>query len=138
MNDFTLALIKPDGTSKQLTGKIIDVILENNFEIKGMKMLTLTREKAEAFYQVHRGREFFNPLVAFMCSAPIVVMALKKENAVHEYRTLIGATDSQKAEEGTIRRRFGENNRRNAVHGSDSDENAKKEIAFFFSQYEIM
>lgn len=138
MNDLTLALIKPDATEKRLTGKIIDMILENGFEIKAMKMLRLSRDKAEAFYDVHREREFFAPLVAFMCSAPIVALVLKKENAVSDYRSLIGTTDPETAAEGTVRKLYAETVRRNAVHGSDSDENAKKEIAFFFSQYEIM
>ncbi len=132
MKEQTLAMIKPDALEKKVQGLIINDILDAGFEIMAMKMLTLTQEQAEAFYAVHKGREFYEPLVKFMISGSIVVLVLEKENAIQDLRDLLGATNSPEALEGTIRNKYGENNRRNAMHGSDSQENAKKEIAFFF------
>ena len=137
MSNHTLAIIKPDSVSKSNTGKIIDRILNGGFQILAMQQVMLTRERAEAFYAVHRERSFFNNLVEFMTSGSCVPMALKKEGAVTSFRKLIGATNPEEADEGTIRRDFAENIRNNAVHGSDSNENAVKEIAFFFSSLEI-
>ena len=137
MSNHTLAIIKPDSVSKSNTGKIIDRILNGGFQILAMQQVMLTRERAEAFYAVHRERPFFNNLVEFMTSGSCVPMALKKEGAVTSFRKLIGATNPEEADEGTIRRDFAENIQSNAVHGSDSDENAVKEIAFFFSSLEI-
>ncbi|HIN62950.1 MAG TPA: nucleoside-diphosphate kinase [Candidatus Marinimicrobia bacterium] len=137
MSNHTLAIIKPDSVSKSNTGKIIDRILNGGFQILAMQQVMLTRERAEAFYAVHRERPFFNNLVEFMTSGSCVPMALKKEGAVTSFRKLIGATNPEEADEGTIRRDFAENIQNNAVHGSDSDENAVKEIAFFFSSLEI-
>ena len=137
MSNHTLAIIKPDSVSKSNTGKIIDRILNGGFQILAMQQVMLTREKAEAFYAVHRERPFFNNLVEFMTSGSCVPMALKKEGAVTSFRKLIGATNPEEADEGTIRRDFAENIQNNAVHGSDSNENAVKEIAFFFSSLEI-
>ena len=137
MSNHTLAIIKPDSVSKSNTGKIIDRILNGGFQILAMQQVMLTRERAEAFYSVHRERPFFNNLVEFMTSGSCVPMALKKEGAVTSFRKLIGATNPEEADEGTIRRDFAENIQNNAVHGSDSDENAVKEIAFFFSSLEI-
>ena len=137
MSNHTLAIIKPDSVSKSNTGKIIDRILNGGFQILAMQQVMLTRERAEAFYAVHRERPFFNNLVEFMTSGSCVPMALKKEGAVTSFRKLIGATNPEEADEGTIRRDFAENIQNNAVHGSDSNENAIKEIAFFFSSLEI-
>ncbi len=132
MKEQTLALIKPDAIAKKYQGKIIDDILKAGFEIKAMKMLYLDNEKAKQFYAVHKGKDFYIPLVEFMTSGPTIVMLLEKENAVSDYRDLMGKTNPEKAAEGTLRKKYGETTRRNAVHGSDSTENAKKEIAFFF------
>ena len=137
MSNHTLAIIKPDSVSKSNTGKIIDRILNGGFQILAMQQVMLTRERAEAFYAVHRERPFFNNLVEFMTSGSCVPMALKKESAVTSFRKLIGATNPEEADEGTIRRDFAEKIQNNAVHGSDSNENAVKEIAFFFSSLEI-
>jgi nucleoside-diphosphate kinase len=137
LSNHTLAIIKPDSVSKNNTGKIIDRILNGGFQILAMQQVMLTRERAEAFYAVHRERPFFNNLVEFMTSGSCVPMALKKEGAVTSFRKLIGATNPEEADEGTIRRDFAENIQNNAVHGSDSNENAVKEIAFFFSSLEI-
>ncbi len=136
--EITLAIIKPNATEKKATGKIIDMILGAGFNIKGMKMLHLTKKDAERFYEVHKERPFFNDLTDFMSSGPIVVMALEKENAVEDYRKLIGATNPAEAAEGTVRKLFGENIERNAVHGSDSPENGIKEVGFFFSGMELI
>ncbi len=136
--EITLAIIKPNATEKKATGKIIDMILEAGFEIKAMKMLHLTKKEAEGFYEVHKDKPFFNDLTDFMSSGPIVVMALEKENAVEDYRKLIGATNPAEAAEGTVRKLFGENIERNAVHGSDSPENGIKEVGYFFSNLEFV
>ncbi|MBW6457887.1 MAG: nucleoside-diphosphate kinase [FCB group bacterium] len=132
MKEQTLALIKPDAVQKRSYGRIIQDILQAGFDIVGMNMLQLSREKAESFYAVHKEKEFYGPLVEFMISGPVIALVLEKGNAVAEFRVLMGKTDAALAEEGTLRHKYGENNRRNAVHGSDSPENAKKEIAFFF------
>ena len=137
MSNHTLAIIKPDSVSKSNTGKIIDRILNGGFQILAMQQVMLTKERAGAFYAVHSERSFFNHLVDFMTSKPCVPIALKKEDAVTSFRKLIGATNPEEADEGTIRRDFAENIQNNAVHGSDSNENAVKEIAFFFSSLEI-
>lgn len=137
MGNHTLAIIKPDSVSKNNTGKIIDRILDSGFQILAMQQVMLTRERAETFYAVHSERPFFNDLVEFMTSKPCVPIALKKEDAVTSFRELIGATNPDEADEGTIRRDFAENVQNNAVHGSDSDENSVKEIAFFFPSLEI-
>ncbi len=136
--EITLAIIKPNATEKRATGKIIDMILGAGFEIKAMKMLHLTKKEAEGFYEVHKDKPFFDGLTNFMSSGPIVVMALEKENAVADYRKLIGATNPAEAEEGTVRKLFGEDIERNAVHGSDSPENGIKEVSYFFSKLEFI
>ena len=125
-------MVKPRAVSKGFTGPILNMITESGFRISAMKMLQLTEHEARTFYEVHRERPFYNDLVEFMVSGPIVVAILEKENAVEDYRKLIGATDPSKAEEGTIRKRYAESVQANAVHGSDSDENAVIESAFFF------
>lgn len=126
-------MIKPDATGAGHTGKIIDKIIEAGFAIEALKWTKLSREDAEAFYAIHRERPFFGELVEYMTSGPIVAAILVKDNAVEDFRKLIGATDPTKAEEGTIRRMFATSIAANAVHGSDSDENAANEGTFFFS-----
>jgi nucleoside-diphosphate kinase len=134
----TLAILKPDCVRKNLIGKVISHIESAGFKIVAMKMLKLTPEQAGAFYYVHRERHFYNDLVNFMSSGKIVALVLEKENAVEDFRKLIGATDPKEAEEGTIRRLYADNKQENIVHGSDSVENAKIEISFFFSQNELI
>ncbi len=129
-------MVKPDATGKGHTGGIIDAIIKGGFSIKAMKWTKLTAEQAGQFYAVHKERPFYGELVAFMSSGPIVAAVLEKENAVADFRTLIGATDPSKAEEGTIRKKFAASIGENAVHGSDSDENAAIEADFFFSKLE--
>ncbi len=129
---FTLTIIKPGAVSRGFIGPILNKISEAGFRITALKMLQLTQSEAQRFYQVHRGRPFYESLVEFMISGPIVVGVLEKENAVEEYRKLIGATDPAKAEEGTIRKMYAESLQANAVHGSDSDANAGVEASFFF------
>ena len=132
-NNFTLSIIKPDAVRTGKTGPILSMINEGGFEISAMRMVRLTRHQAETFYQVHREKAFFDGLVEFMTSGPVVVMILVHDNAVEEFRKLIGATDPNKAEPGTIRRTFAVSVQMNAIHGSDSVENAHKEANFFFS-----
>jgi nucleoside-diphosphate kinase len=129
-------MIKPDAVANGHTGKIIDQIIEAGFTIRAMKYTKLSVETAGAFYNIHKERPFFGDLVSFMTSGPIVAAVLEKENAVADFRTLIGATDPKKAEPGTIRNRFAESIEANAVHGSDSDENAANEASFFFNMFE--
>lgn len=134
--NITFTMIKPYAVEKQCIGKILENINAHGFEIVALKMLKLTREQAASFYEVHKGRPFYEGLVEFMSSGPIVAAILRKENAVEAYRELIGATDPAKAAEGTIRALCGTDIQRNAVHGSDSDENARREADFFFSALE--
>ena len=130
--DYTFTMIKPKAVSKGYIGPILNKIQEAGFGISAMKMLQLSRSEAETFYEVHKERPFYQSLVEFMTSGPIVAAIVTKENAVEDYRKLIGATDPSKAEEGTIRKLFAESVEANAVHGSDSDENAAIEAGFFF------
>ncbi len=134
----TLSIIKPDAVAKGVIGKILDRFESNGLRIAATKKLQLSREDAEAFYAVHKERPFFNDLVDFMVSGPVVVSVLEGENAVAKNRELMGATNPKEAEPGTIRADFAENIDANAVHGSDSLENAKIEIAFFFAEREIV
>ena len=131
--NITFTIIKPFAVSDGYIGPILNKIHTAGFKISAMRMLWLTQGEAERFYEVHKERPFYSDLVEFMTSGPIVVAVLKKENAVADYRKLIGATDPEKAEEGTIRKEFARSLRENAVHGSDSDENATFEGSFFFS-----
>jgi nucleoside-diphosphate kinase len=131
--NITFTIIKPFAVSDGHIGPILNKIHTAGFKISAMRMLWLTQGEAERFYEVHKERPFYSDLVEFMTSGPIVVAVLKKENAVEDYRKLIGATDPEKAEEGTIRKEFARSLRENAVHGSDSDENAAFEGSFFFS-----
>ena len=133
----TLSIIKPDAVKKGVIGKILDRFESNGLRIAATKKLQLTKEDAAAFYDVHKERPFFGELVEFMTSGPVVVSVLEGENAVAKNRELMGATDPKEAEAGTIRADFAESIDANAVHGSDSLENAAKEIAFFFAQREI-
>ncbi len=133
IGNITFTIIKPKAVSKGFAGPILNKISESGFKISAMKMLQLTQKEAETFYEVHKERPFYNDLVEFMVSGPIVVGILEKDNAVEDYRKLIGATDPSKAEEGTIRKLYAESLQANAVHGSDSDENAAIEAGFFFS-----
>ena len=133
---FTFTIIKPLAVSKGYIGPILNMISEAGFKISALKMLHLTRGEAQRFYEVHVGRPFYDDLVEFMISGPIVVAVLEKENAVEDYRKLIGSTDPEKAEEGTIRKKYAESMRANAVHGSDSDDNAELEATFFFPSSE--
>lgn len=135
-NDFTFSIIKPNAVRTGKTGPILAMINEGGFEIAAMRMVRLTLPQAESFYAVHKGKPFFEGLIEFMTSGPVVVMILKHENAVNEFRKLIGATDPNKAEPGTIRKTFAVSVQMNAVHGSDSDENAIREAGFFFSGIE--
>jgi nucleoside-diphosphate kinase len=134
--DFTLAIIKPNAVRTGKTGPILAMINEGGFEITAMKMVKMTLQQAELFYAVHKGKPFFEDLVEFMTSGPVIVMILKHNDAVELFRKLIGATDPSKAEQGTIRKIFAVSIQMNAVHGSDSVENAQREIDFFFSGIE--
>ena len=138
MGTKTFAIIKPDAVKHGYTGKIYDRILQAGFNILSAKLLKMTNEQAEGFYNVHRERPFFNDLVEFMTSGPCMVLALEKSNAVEAWRETIGATNPDEAKENTIRKDFASNVQENAVHGSDSDENAEKEIAFFFTDAELL
>ncbi|WP_196251907.1 nucleoside-diphosphate kinase [Haemophilus influenzae] len=137
MTEKTFSIIKPDAVKRNLIGAILTRFEQNGFKIIASKMVCLTREQAEGFYAEHQGKEFFAPLVDYMMSSPIVVSVLEKENAVKDYRTLIGTTNPETAEEGTIRKDFALSQRENSVHGSDSIENANREIAYFFTDCEI-
>ena len=132
----TLGIVKPDGVAGGNLGKIVAHIEGAGFVVRAARLVRLSRAQAEAFYEVHRGRPFYGELVEFMISGPCLPMALESADAVGGFRTLIGATDPAEAAEGTIRRLFAESKGRNAVHGSDSDENAAREIGFFFTEAE--
>lgn len=136
MSNRTFTMIKPDATAKGYTGAILDQIIKAGFSVKAMKWTRLTPAQAGLFYDIHRERPFFGELVEFMSSGPIVAAILEKENAVADFRKLIGATNPAQAEEGTIRKQFAASVGENAVHGSDSDENAVIEGDFFFSKLE--
>ncbi len=135
---LTFAMIKPDAVSKGYAGKIIDCLLAEGFAIRALKLTKLTRAEAEEFYGIHRGKDFFEELMQFSVSGPLIAMALDKDNAVADWRKLIGATNPQKADEGTIRKLYGEGGTKNAAHGADSEENALIEIGFFFTKRELL
>jgi len=130
----TLAIIKPDAVGSGRTGRIIAHLESSGFTIRAARMVTMTRTQAESFYDVHRGRPFYGSLVAFMTSGPCVPMALDAPDAVRRLREVIGATDPAEAEPGTVRKLYAESKERNAIHGSDSDDNARREIGFFFPE----
>lgn len=138
MTNRSLAILKPDCVRKQLIGNVISHIQKAGFRVLGLKMVRLTEDSAKGFYEVHKERPFFNDLIKYMTSGPCVPIVLEKENAVEEFRKLIGATDPAKAEEGTIRKLYADNIQENIVHGSDSNENALKEISHFFSRKELL
>jgi nucleoside-diphosphate kinase len=138
LKDRTLAILKPDCIEKNIHGKVMQLIIDAGFRIIGMKLVHLTSASAKKFYEVHKERPFYNPLVEYMTSGPIIPMALEKENAVEDFRKLIGATDPTKAEAGTIRKLYAESIERNIVHGSDSPENAIKEISHFFREEDLV
>lgn len=138
MANRTLAILKPDCVEKNLTGQVIQKINEAGFKILAMKMVKLTKDSAGGFYEIHKERPFFNDLLAYMTSGPCVPIALEKENAVADFRKLIGTTNPENAEEGTIRKLYAESIEKNIVHGSDSDENAALEISHFFSRKELL
>ena len=133
----TLSIIKPDATSRNITGQVNSIIEKSGLKIIGQKRIKLTKETAGKFYEVHKERPFFKDLVSFMVSGPVIVQVLQGENAVALYRKVMGATNPKEAEVGTIRKEFALSIEANSVHGSDSIENAKKEISFFFSETEI-
>ena len=138
MSNRTFAIIKPDAMNNNHTGKIYDRILSSNFKILGAKIIHMTKQQAESFYEIHRGKSFYEELTNFMSSGKSMVLALEKDNAVASWRQIIGATNPAEAQEGTIRHEFATNLGENAIHGSDSDENARKEIGFFFSKSELI
>jgi len=133
----TLGIIKPDGVEQKKIGEILTMIEEAGLDVLGLKMIRLSRPQAETFYQVHRSRPFYGELVEFMTRGPVVVMCLEGEDAVDRWRKLMGATDPAKAEDGTIRKRFGSNVGENAVHGSDAPETAQFEVSYFFPGAEL-
>jgi nucleoside-diphosphate kinase len=138
MSNRTFTIIKPDSVRKNNFGRIVSRLEAEGFRLLGVKKVGLSRRQAEAFYAVHKERPFFGSLVDYMTSGSVFVAALERENAVPELRKLMGATDPQKADAGTIRKEFGESIEQNAIHGSDSDENAAIEIAFFFAESELV
>jgi nucleoside-diphosphate kinase len=134
----TLAILKPDCVRKNLQGEVLAKIQKAGFKVLSMKQIRMTKETAGGFYVVHKGRPFYDGLVAFMSSGPCVPIALEKSNAVADFRTLIGATDPAQAAPGTIRKLFADNKGENIVHGSDSPENGRIEVSFFFSEAEVI
>ncbi|HEU4520494.1 MAG TPA: nucleoside-diphosphate kinase [Thermoanaerobaculia bacterium] len=138
MSNRTFTIIKPDSVRKGNFGKIISRVEAEGFRILGLKKVHLSQKQAESFYGIHRERPFFKDLVRYMTSGPVYVAALEREGAVAHLRKVMGATDPAKADAGTIRKDFGESIEQNAIHGSDSDENAKGEISFFFAESELV
>jgi len=138
MSTLTFGIIKPDAVRAGKQGAIIQRILDAGFTIRGMKLIHQTKKQAEGFYAVHAGKGFYEELTEFMSSGPCVVLALEKENAVKGWRDLMGATNPAEATEGTLRKEFASSIGENAVHGSDSDENAAIEISYFFSKLELV
>ena len=138
MNNQTFAIIKPDAVRNGYSGKIIDRMINSDFKILGLKLIRMTKSQAEGFYEIHKDKPFFSELTDFMSSGKCVVIALRKEDAVNKWRELIGATDPTEADEGTIRKDYASSLGENAVHGADSNENAAREISFFFSDTEII
>jgi len=136
--EMTLAILKPDTVEAGNAGKVLAHLQKEGFTIRGLRMLRLTEAQAKAFYEVHKERPFYGSLVEFMTSGPVIPVALERESAVTHLRQAMGATDVSKAEEGTIRKAFGTSIERNAIHGSDSAENAAIELSFFFSRTELL
>ena len=138
IGNLTFGIIKPDAVRAGKTGAVLQRVLDAGFKLRAMKLIHLTTREAEGFYDVHRERPFFGELTTFMSSGPCVVLALEKEGAVKAWRDLMGATDPAKADEGTLRKEFATSIGENAVHGSDSEENAQIELAYFFSRLEFV
>ena len=136
--DKTFSIIKPDATKRNITGSINKVIEESGLRIIAQKRIRLTNDQAKSFYSIHKEKPFFNDLIEYMTSEPVVVQILSGENCIEKYRTTMGATNPENAEEGTIRKLFALNVQENSVHGSDSEDNAKNEINFFFKDEEIV
>ena len=134
----TFSIIKPDATKRNITGSINKIIEVNNLKIIAQKRIKLSKEKAEGFYAIHKEKPFFNELIEYMTSGPVIVQVLEGNNAVENYRKIMGSTNPENADEGTIRKIHALNIQENSVHGSDSDENAKTEISFFFNENEII
>ena len=135
--DLTFTIIKPHAIEFNNLGPIMELINRNGYKFRAIKMIWMSRKKAETFYDIHKDKTFFNELIDYMTSGPVVVAVIEKKNAVKDFRTLIGSTDPTKAKLGTIRRMFAESKEANAIHGSDSNENAKREIEMFFKPEEI-
>jgi len=135
---MTLAILKPDSVEAGNAGNILALLEREGFKIRGIKMLRLSQAQAQAFYEVHKERPFYGSLVEFMTSGPVIPVALEREDAVSHLRKTMGATDVAKAEEGTVRKLYGTSIERNAIHGSDSPENAAIELSFFFSRAELL
>jgi len=133
----TLAILKPDAVKRNATGDILNTIHANGFRIIGLRMLEITQEQAEGFYAVHAGKPFFTNLCEFMSSGPVIVLALEKENAIADWRKLMGATNPANAEEGTIRKKWAASIDHNAVHGSDAEDTARFELSYFFAGLEL-
>ena len=136
-NEYTFIMIKPDGVKNNHSGLILDRIIKEGFKVRGLKLTKLSLEDAKSFYSVHKERPFYGELTQYMSSGPVVVACLERENAVLHWRNVIGATDPKEAAEGTIRKQFATSKGENAVHGSDSFENAKLETSFFFTNIEL-
>ena len=134
----TFSIIKPDATKRNITGSINKIIEDNNLTIIAQKRIKLSKQQAEGFYFIHKDKPFFNDLIEYMTSGPVIVQVLEGNNAVEQYRSIMGATNPENADEGTIRKEFALNIQENSVHGSDSEENAKNEIVYFFNQEEII
>ena len=134
----TFSIIKPDATKRNITGSINRIIEENELTIIAQKRIKLSKNKAEGFYSIHKDKPFFNDLISYMTSGPVIIQVLQGDNAVEQYRKIMGATNPSNAENGTIRKEFALNIQENSVHGSDSDENAKIEIDYFFNESEIL
>tara|TARA_Y100001935_G_C16923048_1_gene321719 strand:- start:10 stop:426 length:417 start_codon:yes stop_codon:yes gene_type:complete len=134
----TFSIIKPDATKRNLTGAINKIIEENNLTIVAQKRIKLSKEKAEGFYSIHKDKPFFSDLIEYMTSGPVIIQVLQGDNAIENYRTIMGATNPQNADKDTIREKYALNIQENSVHGSDSEENAKIEIDYFFDNSEII
>ena len=138
MGNVTLGILKPDCVRKNIQGKVITKIQDAGFKILAMKQIRMTKQQAEGFYAVHKGRPFYEELTIFMSSGPCVPMVLQKDDAVAAFRKTIGATDPKDADPGTVRKEFADSKGENIIHGSDSDENAKVEIAYFFTNSSLI
>tara|TARA_X000000950_G_scaffold255940_1_gene321021 strand:+ start:103 stop:519 length:417 start_codon:yes stop_codon:yes gene_type:complete len=134
----TFSIIKPDATKRNITGAINKIIEENNLIIIAQRRIKLSKDKAEGFYSVHKDKPFFNDLIEYMTSGPVIIQVLEGENAIENYRRIMGATNPENADKGTIREKYALNIQENSVHGSDSVENAKIEISYFFEEKEII